>query len=371
MAASECFIVDGLLQCNLTLIVTPTYDLLQKMEYENNTTTDLNSTTTTIAPEVGAYLFLGLMLPVSCVILIGNSLVLITPWKFPRLGKKHHVFLINIAIADLTTGLLATPVVLIQELKPEWNSWYFFCVGRITIVYVCACASNLLLLAATVERYIAIHYPFYYEKTCTSKVLAMSCGIIWLYSTSVGASVSLGWNNWSPDELCFTAHVCTFSFLMLAASQILAVLVVIVGLYARIFHTARMQANHIEENSIAVSNIRHTTTGLKAAKVTAMVIVAYMICFIPYVFTCCLASVHLFYRWGSLHEVYTHFATPFSLTSVFLYLNAVTNPIIYHGVMPTFRSAVKSLLGCDRSRTIRVATIDGSTLANDHHLMVI
>ncbi len=264
------------------------------MEYENSTVQALNSTTTTIATQSGPYLFLGLMLPVNCVILVGNSLVLIAPWKFPRLRKKHHVFLINVAVADLATGLIATPVVLIQELKAEWSSWYFFCVGRISIVYVCACTSNLLLLAATIERYIAIHYPFYYEKTCTSKALVMSCGIIWLYSMGAGASLSLGWNNWSPDELCFTAHVCPFSFIMLAAAQTLAVMVVIVGLYARIFCTARLQANHIAEENIAVSNIRPTATGLKAAKVTAMVIVAYMICFIPYVFTWSLASVHLF-----------------------------------------------------------------------------
>ena len=330
------------------------------MEEENTTTAALNSTTTTIPPQGDPYLFLGLMLPINCVILLGNSLVLIAPWKFPRLRKKHHVFLINVAVADLATGLLATPIVLIQELKPEWSSWYFFCVGRISIVSVCACASNLLLLAATIERYVAIHYPFYYEKACTSKVLAISCGIIWLYSVSAGASVTLGWNNWSPDELCFIAHVCPFPFVMLAASQISAVMVVMVGLYARIFHTARVQASLIAEENIAISNSRRTTAGLKAAKVTAMVVVAYMICFIPYIFTWSLASVHLFYRWGSLHEVYSYFATPFVLTSVFLYLNAVTNPIIYHGVMPTFRSAVKSLLGCDRSTTTHVTCISGT-----------
>ena len=329
------------------------------MEYANNTTSDLKSTTTTIATKIGPHLFLGLMLPVCCVIIVGNSLVLIAPLKFPRLRKKHHVFLINVAVADLATGLFATPVVMIYELKPEWSSWYFFCVGRITIIYIGACASNVLLLAATVERYIAIHYPFSYEKTCTSKTLAMSCGIIWLYSTCIGGSISIGWNNWSPDEHCFTAHICPFGFIMLTATQILVLLVAIGGLYARIFHTARLQANHIEEDNLAVSNSRRTTTGLKAAKVTAMVIVAYMVCFIPYVFTCVVGSVYLFHRWESRHNLYDHLATPLSFTSVFLYLNAGINPIIYHGVMPRFRSAVKSLLGCDRSRTSRVASIDG------------
>ncbi len=191
----------------------------------DNTTVALNATTATTEDNhdetlsVGVYAFLAFMLPVCFVTVVGNSLVLIAPWKFPRLRKKQHVFLLNVAVADLATGLLGTPVVLITELKPKWSTWFFFCVGRITIVYTCASASNLLLLAASVERYLAIHHPFTHEKTCTAKVLAVSCGVIWLYASAMGASMSLGWNNWSPDEICLGANVFPFPLTALTTCQ--------------------------------------------------------------------------------------------------------------------------------------------------------
>ncbi len=326
------------------------------------TTVSPNATTNhkqTLSLEV--YLFLAFMLPVCFVIVAGNSLVLIAPWKFTRLRKKQHVFLMNVAVADLATGLLATPVVLVAELKPLWSTWFFFCVGRITIVYICASASNLLLLAATIERYMAIHHPFSHEKTCTPKVLAISCAVVWLYASAIGVSVSLGWNNWSPDEICFGAHVFPFPLTALTTCQALVVMVVIAGLYARIFHTAQKQARRIAEDNMAASNTRVSKSGLKAAKVTAMVVLVYMICFVPYVLTLFLQALDLLYRSRSLEEVYSAFYVPGLFTAVLLYLNAGTNPVIYHGVMPNFRAAVKSLLGFDRVTNTRVSAIDIKT----------
>ncbi len=304
------------------------------------------------------YLFLAFMLPVCGIIVIGNSLVLIAPWKFPKLRMKQHVFLMNVAVADLATGLLATPIILATELRPQLWEQFFFCVSRMTIAYTSTVASNLLLLASSIERYVAM--SFLHEKTCSGKTMALSCGVIWVYALAMGVSLSLGWNNWSPEILCFVAHVSPFPLTTLTFCQAFVVMTVNGLLYARIFNTARKQAKRIAEDNMAAGITGHTPkAGLKAAKVTAMVVLAYMICLIPYVTTVFLESIQTHLGPKSPEEVASDFEIPILFTSILLYVNAATNPIIYHGVMPTFRAAVKSLLGCDRlaSRT-RVSAID-------------
>ncbi len=305
------------------------------------------------------YLFLAFMLPVTCVIVVGNSLVLIVLWKFPLFRKRRHVFLMNVAAADLVSGLLSSPIVLITELKRDWRSRFFLCVGRLTIGYTWASVTNLLLLAATIERYIAIHHPFAHEKTCTPRVLAVSCVIIWLYSSTLGASMSLGWNNWSPDEICFISLVFPFPLGILNLSQAFAGMVVYVVLYARIFSTARKQARRIAENNVATLNCGSASTnGIKAAKVTALVVLVYMVCYIPYSFTFLLGGYDIFYRARPVEEVYSEYSTSLLVTAVLLFLNAGNNPIIYHGIMPSFRAAVKTLLGCNRLGNNRIFSIN-------------
>ncbi len=318
----------------------------------------LNSTTEE-GPTIQVYLFLALMIPVFGIIVIGNSLVLIAPWKFPKLRLKQHVFLMNLAVADLVTGLLATPIKVLIEVNPKVTSQFFFCVARMNIAYTCTLASNALLLAASIERYVAIQHPFLHQKTCSAKTLAASCGIIWLYALVLGMLLSSGWNNWSPEIICFVAHVSPFPLTTLTLCQAFLVMIIIAGLYARIFHTARKQAKRIaEDNRAAGITDQAPKAGLKAAKVTAMVVLAYMSCFIPYVTTVYIEAIHVHLGPKSPEEVFFDFEEPILYTSILLYVNAATNPVIYHFFMPTFRTAVKSLLGCDRLSRTRVSAID-------------
>ncbi len=269
------------------------------MENHGDQTT-LSTTDSVVVKSAGAEeetslqlcLFVAFMLPVCAIIVIGNSLVLIAPLKFPKLRMKQHVFLMNVAVADLATGLLATPIILVTELMPQLMSGFFFCVSRMTIAYTGTVASNLLLLASSVERYVAIHHPFLHEKTCSRKTIGLSCGIIWIYALGMGMSLSLGWNNWSPDILCFVAHVSPFPLTTLTFSQAFLVMTVIGILYARIFNTARKQAKRIAEDNMAAGITTQTSkAGLKAAKVTAMVVLACIVFVLPYVITLYLESI--------------------------------------------------------------------------------
>ena len=149
---------------------------------DNGDQTTLSTTDGVVVNSAGAeeelslqlYLFMAFMLPVCAIIVIGNSLVLIAPWKFPKLRIKQHVYLMNVAVADLATGLLATPIILLTELRPQLMSEFFFCVSRMTIAYTGTVASNFLLLASSIERYVAIQHPFLHEKTCSRKTIALS-----------------------------------------------------------------------------------------------------------------------------------------------------------------------------------------------------
>ncbi len=73
------------------------YTLMDK----DNISEALHITISNDPPPLQFYLFLTFMVPVTCVIVVDNSLVLIVLWKFPLFRKGRHVFLMNVAWSDL------------------------------------------------------------------------------------------------------------------------------------------------------------------------------------------------------------------------------------------------------------------------------
>lgn len=134
---------------------------------------------------------------VSCVILglcfpvgvPGNLLVIWTILRHIRQRSHTVVLILHLAIADLL--VLVTLPLWIYSLA---NSWIFGDVTCKAIAYVvnaCMYSSVFLITSMSIERYVAIRYPFKILGWKSSDVLNKCLGVMWFVSFLLGIPVIL------------------------------------------------------------------------------------------------------------------------------------------------------------------------------------
>ena len=141
-------------------------------------------------PVTASLIFLSVinLLVSPCSILL-NILVIVAVKTSPRLKTNHHILLASLAGTDLLTGAISQPLVIAEEinlLKGSSVNSYSVCflrnVSAITAVTpVIASLQHLTLLS--IERYLAITYPFKYLELITELRLTASVVTVWAVAT--------------------------------------------------------------------------------------------------------------------------------------------------------------------------------------------
>ena len=132
-------------------------------------------------PVTASLIFLSVinLLVSPCSILL-NVLVIVAVKTSPRLKTNHHILLASLAGTDLLTGAISQPLVIAEEiylLKGSSVNSYSVCLLRnlSTITAVTPVIASLQHLALlSIERYLAITYPFKYLELITELRLTAS-----------------------------------------------------------------------------------------------------------------------------------------------------------------------------------------------------
>ena len=182
----------------LTRHLTQVPPLKRKRQSIMNTTNYSSSASTlhcspTKLPDGGyaieEYVFsvLAIFLNLSCpAIILLNALVIAAVTTKRRLRSKHNILLASLAVTDLAVGIAAQPVFIAQEIHfLTGGPPYLTCIntaGRIAYVStICLClASCLHLVLVSVERFVAMKYPFRYESVVTKSRLTVAVAGSWL-----------------------------------------------------------------------------------------------------------------------------------------------------------------------------------------------
>ena len=130
-----------------------------------------------------------------CIVLfvgfIGNSLVLISVYKYKKLKTPVYILLSNLALADLLLMLLST-MIFIQFLLNQWIFHDVICRIHGALIETAYTASVLTLVGISMERNNAICHPFRTRKN-NATILKYS-GLIWLISLSVCSFLFYGYH---------------------------------------------------------------------------------------------------------------------------------------------------------------------------------
>ncbi|XP_033111505.1 octopamine receptor-like [Anneissia japonica] len=273
---------------------------------------------------------------------VGNSLTLVILCKKKSLRTKTSVFVANLAVADLLSGLLIMPVVTAASIANEWPFGDAFCQVSAFLTAQLSLTSVTTLCAVAIERYHSIVNPLTYEsKMCTRNVIILVTWT-WFQPFIFAILPILDWGSYVYVPYVFGCITPwgdwpAFTISLFTVCLFIPYTITVAAYY----HIGRITFRHLREiskytltgtSTLGCERSRLLRLEIKSALVFAIVIGTYTLCWLPWqiMMICQLFSV-------TLPNEYLTAAAWMAL------LNSSCNPIIYCLMNRHFRNGLKNL----------------------------
>ncbi|XP_069471330.1 adenosine receptor A2b [Ambystoma mexicanum] len=284
----------------------------------------------------------------------GNVLVCWAVAINSTLKNATNYFLVSLAVADIAVGLLAIPFAITISIGFETD--FHGCLFFACFVLVLTQSSIFSLLAVAVDRYLAIKIPLRYKSLVTGKRARATIAIIWILSFVIGLTPLMGWNRWDYEcganrtrnmteagcsVKCLFESVVTMSYMVYFNffGCVLLPMLIMLGIYIKIFMVARKQLRQIELKCISSDNSRTIRSTLQkevnAAKSLAIIVGLFAFCWLP---------VHIL-NCFNLFAPELEKPSEVMFTGIILsHANSVVNPIIYAYKIQDFRCTFRKII---------------------------
>ncbi|XP_041857561.1 trace amine-associated receptor 13c-like [Melanotaenia boesemani] len=267
-----------------------------------------------------------------------NLLVIISVSHYRQLHTPTNILILSLAVSDFLVGLLIMPSHIIRN-TGCWFLGDFMCFLFNYATYIITSSSIADMVLISIDRYVAICDPLHYQTRVTKSRVKVCVCLCWL--CSVLYNILLVKDDLSEPgshNSCYGECVLVVDYITGTVDLIvtfLAPVSVIVVLYMKVFVVAVSQAramrSHVTEIKLQLSVTQTKKSELKAARNLGVLVVVFLICFIPYY---CVSLVK-----ADLLKSSTA-----SLVYSLLYFNSTLNPVIYTLFYPWFRKAVKFIV---------------------------
>ena len=264
-------------------------------------------------------------IPLSLVSVVGNVMILAAIWKTTSLHSPAIMLLSNLAVTDLSVGLLAQPLYVFNTLV-KWQDSFanlYRISGEIyNLMAYCLCgASFLTVTAISVDRLLALEYHLRYNTLVTPKTTSCMAAAIWLISGFI-SSMRI-WNSriFYPG-IAVIIGICLFSSFFVYFK---------VHLIVR-RHQAQIhcQIRHLSDGN----NHRRLARLTRSAVNTFYVYCLFLFCYLPYL------SILMV---GILKPQYHGLSKGYAVTATVVSLNSALNPVLYCWRLSEVRRAVKQI----------------------------
>ncbi|XP_030644994.1 trace amine-associated receptor 13c-like [Chanos chanos] len=269
-----------------------------------------------------------------------NLLVILSISHFKQLHTPTNLLVLSLAVADLMVGGIVMPMESIRLIE---SCWYFgerFCAAYPLIVYIAMSASLGNLVFISVDRYIAVSDPLRYTTRVTIRKTLFCIIICWICSLIY--AVVLLFDHFSNPTLhvacygnCVVITEFTWGIVDLMFTSVGPCTVIIV-LYVNVFSIARKQVKVINAMNTSIKENEKVAlpkrSERKAAKTLGIVVVVYLLCWIPYYIS--ILTV----------ETITTSSITMTIFTWLIYINSCMNPVIYALFYPWFKTSVKHIM---------------------------
>ncbi|KAK3730752.1 hypothetical protein QZH41_007122 [Actinostola sp. cb2023] len=267
----------------------------------------------------------------------GNILVIIVSVQGTRVRTRGKSLIVSMACADMLESLNMIFMLITAASYGEWIFGDVMCTlhGFVSVEFVVT--SMYSLMAISVNRYFMVVKSNLYKKVFTKLNLIIMITFIWVSSLVIATPPLLGWSKY---EFQSNKATCMFYFstsmaysISLMALSVPGPLAVIIFCCYKIFIQVRQHQNRVQAIGLTSGNVN--VEEIRITKTLIIIIVAYLVCFIPP------ATVNL------IEMVLPTYKIPFWVDVVsmnLLFTNHANNPVIYGFFNRQYRQAFKGLL---------------------------
>ncbi|KAL3877282.1 hypothetical protein ACJMK2_035014 [Sinanodonta woodiana] len=308
-----------------------------------------NSTTSNQAIGIESIVFLILQSIVCILACFGNVIVIIVILKYLRWSSTINKFVINLAVADLFTGISSGSQVF-YFIFPAFQRDFAACFLKYQIVTLMTLTSQLTVLFTTLDRYIAICHPHQHHSIITNTTVTLLIVTSWVYSFIFFTLPFTGFNNWKCDIPCLYQLIVKPLQLFIMALNILLFTILTLIMYMLIVHKARKYLSKVRPNrrrpltgtldtnkNNQISSDRKLLKDFRGAKVVASVTLMFSVCWLPYTYF----QIRAF----SDPTDYTN-SWEWSIANWIVFIGiakSIMNPLIYAWQRRDFNMAVRKL----------------------------
>ncbi|XP_042156496.1 adenosine receptor A2b-like [Oncorhynchus tshawytscha] len=281
---------------------------------------------------------------------VGNLLVCAAVGLNRKLRTVTNYFLVSLAVADICVGALAIPCAILTGVGVPRHNLYL-CLLMLSVLIMLTQSSIFSLLAVAVERYVAIFLPFRYHTLMTPRNAILVILVTWVLAFLIGLVPLMGWHKTPPDSgYCFFVFVVDMTYMVYFNffACVLAPLVVMFLIYAKIFVTVKRQVRRIAaERGGSVGGAEGQAA--RAASMKKEIKTATSLFLVLFLFTACWIPLHVI---NCFLLLCPGCPVPLELllTAIILsHANSAVNPFLYAYKMKTFRNTFKAIFLCCRA----------------------
>ncbi|CAL8266723.1 unnamed protein product [Merluccius merluccius] len=314
----------------------------------------------------------------------GNVLVCWAVAINTTLKNATNYFLVSLAVADILVGCLAIPFAITISIGIRLD--FYGCLFLACFVLVLTQSSIFSLLAIAIDRYMAVKIPLRYKELMTGKRAREIIAILWILSFVIGLIPFLEWNKKkasclpptpAPDTNSSSSAEVNLTRLAAAAPSggasgvpsgflrscelqclfesvvdmrymvyfnffacVLPPLLIMLGIYLKIFTVARKQLRQIELKCVGNGNSHHHHRTLlqreiRAAKSLSIIMGLFAVCWLP---------VHILNCLGLFYPEVQRPPNVMYVAIMLSHANSAVNPIIYAYRIQDFRNTFRKIL---------------------------
>ncbi|XP_052783141.1 orexin receptor type 2-like [Mya arenaria] len=230
---------------------------------------------------------------------LGNILVCFAVCRNKDLQTHTNIFIVNLAVADLTVIVVLLPSALSVDVTDTWLFGGAMCKISIAIGTMCITVSILTLCAISIERWYAICQPFGFNNNIQRARITIAA--IWAVSICVALPEFLAFTviPYRPDTIfrtiCYPALWEKKTMMIFQICQLVSLyflpLVLIACVYThisvvlwmtRISDTPNIYMNPVNESRQPNAEIgNRLLIRRKTVKMLVMIVVVFALCFLP------------------------------------------------------------------------------------------
>ncbi|XP_024262283.1 cysteinyl leukotriene receptor 1 [Oncorhynchus tshawytscha] len=217
--------------------------------------------------------------------LAGNGFALLVLVKTFRQRSAFHIYMLNLAVSDLLCVSTLPLRVLYYVNKGQWNLGDFLCRVSSYALYVNLYCSVFFMTAMSVTRFLAIVFPVQNLRLVSERRARLVCVCIWVFICTVSSPFLMTGQHLDPatnKTKCFEpperrtggglSKLIMLNYFSLVVGFVLPFLVILLC-YAGIIR-ALLSRQHTAQ--------RQKGAGSKAIRMIVIVMLAFLLCFMPY-----------------------------------------------------------------------------------------